>query len=187
MPVIAVSGPPGSGKSTIAKAVAKEFGLRYVSAGSIFRKVAKDMGVGLDQLSLMAEKDHSIDRAIDEETRKEEEKGDVVLDGHLTAWIAKSAVRIYVKASPEVRYERIARRDSTTLEEATRTNSIRERSEAARFKEIYGYDINDLTMFDLVIDTTYVSAESANAVVISFLRAHKKINGAVEDRGSPQG
>ncbi|MDP7975870.1 MAG: (d)CMP kinase [Thermoprotei archaeon] len=187
MPVIAVSGPPGSGKSTIARAVAAEFGLRYVSAGSIFRNVAKQMGIGLDQLSIMAERDHSIDRAIDDETRKEEEKGNVVLDGHLTAWIARDAVKIYVKASPEVRYERIAKRDSTTLEEATRANSIRERSEAARFKEIYGYDINDLTIFDLVIDTTYVPAESANAVVITFLRAHKKIKGAVEDRSSSQG
>lgn len=187
MPVIAVSGPPGSGKSTVARAIAAEFGLRYVSAGSIFRRVAREMGVGLDQLSLMAEKDHSIDRAIDDETRKEEQRGNVVLDGHLTAWIVRDAVRIYVKASPEVRYERIAKRDSTTLEEATRTNSIRERSEAARFKEIYGYDISDLTTFDLVIDTTYVSAESANAVVISFLRAHKKIKGAVEDRSSPEG
>jgi len=186
VPVIAISGPPGSGKSTVARAVAKEFGLRYVSAGSIFRRIAKEMGMGLDQLSLMAEKDYDIDKAIDNETKVEEERGDVVLDGHLTAWVVRDAVRIYVKASPDVRYDRIAKRDSISFEEAKRTNAIREQSEARRFKAIYGYDVNDLTIFDLVIDTTYVSTEDVNTIVINFLRAHKKIKGAIEDRSSSE-
>lgn len=36
-PVIVIDGPAGAGKSTVAKAVAEMFGLRYVSTGHIYR------------------------------------------------------------------------------------------------------------------------------------------------------
>ncbi|MFV0314790.1 MAG: (d)CMP kinase, partial [Anaerotignum sp.] len=37
---IAVDGPAGSGKSTVAKAVAKELGIIYVDTGAMYRAVA---------------------------------------------------------------------------------------------------------------------------------------------------
>lgn len=187
MVVVAVSGPPGSGKSTVARAVAEKFGLRYVSAGTIFRNLAAELGVGLDELSRMAERDHGIDRRIDEETLKEEEKGNVVLDGHLTAWVVRNAIRIYVKASREERFARISRRDGVPMEEAVRVNSVREDSERARFKAIYGIDVGDLNSFDLVIDTTYLSPEDASQTVIDFLSRNRKFRGGNEGRATSKG
>ena len=40
MPVIAIDGPAGSGKSTVAKAVATRLGLRYLDTGAMYRSVA---------------------------------------------------------------------------------------------------------------------------------------------------
>ncbi|MDE7279129.1 MAG: (d)CMP kinase, partial [Oscillospiraceae bacterium] len=41
MPInIAIDGPAGAGKSTIAKAVAKEFGFIYVDTGALYRAIA---------------------------------------------------------------------------------------------------------------------------------------------------
>ena len=37
---IAIDGPAGAGKSTIAKALAKELGYHYVDTGAIYRTVA---------------------------------------------------------------------------------------------------------------------------------------------------
>ena len=42
-PTIAIDGPAGAGKSTIAKAVAKAFGLAYVSTGLIYRALTLKM------------------------------------------------------------------------------------------------------------------------------------------------
>src|SRR3989339_846418 len=39
LPVIALDGPAGSGKSTIAKLVAKRLGLRYIDTGAMYRAV----------------------------------------------------------------------------------------------------------------------------------------------------
>ena len=38
--VIAIDGPAGAGKSTIAKALAKELGLRYLDTGAMYRTLA---------------------------------------------------------------------------------------------------------------------------------------------------
>ncbi len=173
--VIAVSGPPGSGKTTVAKAVAQAFGLRYVSAGSLFRSAAFERGISIDQFSLMAEQDPSIDLMVDNATKKEAEKGNVVLDGHLTAWVIAEGIRIYVKAPRDVRYARIAKRDSLPLLKAVQENLTREESEIRRYKAAYGYDVTDLSGFDLVIDTAFLSEEDSKSVVIDFLRRHKKI------------
>ena len=62
---IAISGPAGSGKTTYAKRLAKELGLRYVSAGRLFRKMAKERDLSLVEFGKIAEKDFDIDREID--------------------------------------------------------------------------------------------------------------------------
>ena len=40
MPVIAIDGPAGSGKSTVARAVARELGVDYLDTGAMYRSVA---------------------------------------------------------------------------------------------------------------------------------------------------
>ena len=48
---IAISGPHGAGKSTLARKVAKYFGLRYISAGMLFRRMAEKTGMNLSEFS----------------------------------------------------------------------------------------------------------------------------------------
>jgi len=39
-PIVAIDGPAGSGKSTVAQAVARQAGLQFISSGSLYRAVA---------------------------------------------------------------------------------------------------------------------------------------------------
>ncbi len=51
--VIAIDGPAGAGKSTVARALAKELGIRYLDTGAMYRAVAfkaKRAGVGIDDI-----------------------------------------------------------------------------------------------------------------------------------------
>ena len=52
-----------------------------------------------------------------------------------------------------VRAKRIAGREGTTVEEAKREIMARERSEGIRYKSIYGIDLGDTRIFDLMIDS----------------------------------
>ena len=154
MPVIALSGLHGAGKTTAARALVEEFGLRYVSAGELFRRLAKERGMGLEEFSRYAERHPNIDREIDKRTAAEAKKGNVLIDAGLAGWMAKGAdVRILLTAPLETRVKRIAKRDGRGYAEVLRETVERERSEAKRFKRFYGININDWSVFDLVLNT----------------------------------
>ena len=74
--VIAIDGPAGAGKSTVAKALARRLGLRYLDTGAQYRSVAVAAvrrGVALDDADAVADLAGTIDLVVDE-TR-------VVIDG----------------------------------------------------------------------------------------------------------
>jgi cytidylate kinase len=170
--VIAVSGKPGSGKSTLARNLAEKLGLRYVSVGQIFRRIASSIGVSLEELSRIAEKDDSIDRMIDSTAVEEARRGCVVLDGHLSAWILKDLahVKIMTYAPLSVRAMRIARRDGKNIEEALHEIEIREDSETRRYLRYYGININDISVFDLIVNTSNLSEEETTQVVLEAVK-----------------
>ncbi|MFB0543374.1 MAG: (d)CMP kinase [Candidatus Bathyarchaeia archaeon] len=153
--VIAVSGLHGSGKSTQAKRLAETFGRRYFSAGIMFREMAEERGVSLLEFTRMAEEDEEIDKLVDERTRLEAEERGVVLDGVLSGWMAGDLadLKFFLLAPDEARFRRIGLRDGLSLEEARRSTVERDRRERERFKRLYNIDIDDLTIYDLVLNT----------------------------------
>ncbi|MBS7655355.1 AAA family ATPase [Candidatus Bathyarchaeota archaeon] len=176
--IIAIGGLHGTGKSTCAKALAKKFNLKYVSAGEMFRKIAYEKGVSIEELSRLSEVDKSIDLAIDEEVKKTAEEGDVVLEGQLTPWFIKNkALKIYVAASKKERILRISKRDCLTLEEAEKETLNREASERKRYKEYYGINIEDLSIYDLIIDTGLFSKDETIKIlekIVKFAKSYFK-------------
>ncbi|MEM1597567.1 MAG: AAA family ATPase [Pyrobaculum sp.] len=171
MVVIAVSGQPGSGKTTIAREVSKILKLPMVSSGSIFRELAAKHGMDFLEFHKYAEKNTEIDRLVDAIAVEKAKSGDVVLEGHLAAWVVRpyADICIYLKASKEVRARRIALRDGKTFEEALREVERREELNRQRYLSIYGIDIRDLSIFDLVLDTSYLSINDAVRISLDFL------------------
>ncbi len=169
---IVVSGPPGSGKTTIARMLAEKLGLRYVSIGQIFREIARKRGVSLVELNKLAEQDPNIDLELDRKAREEAAKGGVVIDGHVTAWIARDLADlcIGVIAPLDVRIARIAQREGKPLEEVRSETLTREETERRRFKKLYGIDINDLSVFDVIVNSETYRPEEILEIVISALR-----------------
>ena len=149
--VITVSGPHGTGKSTYAKALAEALHLRYVSAGELFRDLARKQGLSLEALSAKAAQEPTIDRMLDERTKAEAERGEVVVDAQLAAWVAGDSadVKILLTAPKEVRFRRIAERDHVSVEEARRETEYRELIQQERYKKYYGIDVSDLSIYDL--------------------------------------
>lgn len=161
-PVIAICGPHGVGKTTVAKLVAKELNLRYISAGQIFRKMAEENKMDLKQFSEYAENNFVVDKHIDNLILEEAKKGGVVLDGRITAWIAKdyATLKVLLVAPLDVRVKRISQRDGVSFQKALNDTKIREDSEIKRYMQLYGIDPNDVTIFDLVINTSNFSQRS---------------------------
>jgi len=177
--VVTISGLHGTGKSTYAERLAAEFGLRYVSAGELFREVARKCGLTLRDLSLEASKKEELDRLVDDRTRAEAKKGDVVIDALLAAWIVRDLanLRILLFAPDDVRIGRIARRDALSIEDAKRETLYREDLERRRFKSFYDIDMSNLSIYDLILNTGLLSPAGNMRVLESFVRAYMKEHG----------
>ncbi|MFW5912490.1 MAG: (d)CMP kinase [Candidatus Hadarchaeota archaeon] len=151
---VAISGLHGTGKTTAAKALADIFDLRYVSAGSVFREMAKEKDMDLKEFSRYVEKNPELDRELDERTAEESREDDVLIDARLAGWMAEGAdFRILLTAPLEVRVKRISRREDRPFDEVMDETVSRERSEKERFKDLYDIDVDDYSVFDLVLNT----------------------------------
>jgi predicted cytidylate kinase len=155
--LITISGLPGSGKTTVARLVAHALGLEHVYAGDIFRRRAEAAGMSLDAYQRLAERDHSIDRALDDEMRQRARAGDAVLEGRLAAFVAEEAgvpaLRVFLDAPEAVRAARIVTREGGDAAARLRETQAREASDARRYQEIYGVDYHDPQKYDLVLAT----------------------------------
>ncbi len=173
--IVTVSGPHGTGKSTYAAQLAKTLRLRHVSAGLLFRRIAKERRLTLEEFGKAALDDPSIDRLIDEETMKEAEKGEVVVDGQLAGWVLKEKadLRIYLTAPDVVRVARIARRDGLGSEEAKLQTMHRERLQIERYRRHYGLNVEDKSVYHLILDTSILPMEDTGRILLMTARAVK--------------
>lgn len=165
--VITVSGSAGTGKSVNSKSLANKLGLRLISAGQIFRKMAEEKNLTLEQFSKLAENDTKFDLELDQRIQQEAKKGNVVLEGRLVAWMTKDmgAYRIRLHCPLEIRIKRIAEREKRPLHEVEHETRSREESERKRYRELYNIDIDDFTIYDLILNTSIYPAESTTKIL----------------------
>ncbi len=173
--IITVSGPHGTGKSTYASQIARALGIRHLSAGVVFRRLAREKEISLEEFGQIALKDPSIDKLVDERTLQEADRGDVVLDGQLTGWVlkGKADLRIYLTAPETIRLERIAKRDKVSLKQAKAETSIREAVQRERYMKHYGFRVDDRSIYHLIFDTSLGSIEDTAKVLIAAARTVK--------------
>lgn len=168
---ITISGLPGSGTTSLGKALSAELGFTFISAGEVFRACAKERNMDLGAFGRLAESDPSIDHLIDERQKEIGMSSDnIIIEGRLAGRMVENAdLRIWLTASPECRSKRIADRDIQDGDTATAVTIERERSEAQRYRSYYGIEIGDLSCYDMVLSSERFGRASLVFIVITAI------------------
>jgi len=174
MVTVTISGAPGTGTTTVSRLLQKKLGVPYVYAGELFRKEAEKHGMTLEEFGRYCEKHPEVDKQLDEYQRELLRKGNLILEGRLAGWIAYlnniPATKVLLIADKETRAERIVKREGGSKEEKAEKMEKRERSEAVRYKKYYNVDINDLSIYDLVVDTTKKTPEEIVTLILKHIK-----------------
>ncbi len=171
---ITISGPPGSGTTTVAKLLAEKLGFKLISAGEIFRKLAAERGMTLEEFSKYAESNPDIDFYIDKLQKEMAEKEDnVVVEGRLSGWMVKDAFKVWIYASPEIRYRRIANREGKDIARVKNETKRREELEKRRYKKFYSIDLDDVSIYHLAINSEHFKPEEIVEIILKALEFYK--------------
>ena len=182
--IVIISGEAGSGKTTVAKAVAKKLGFEFVSTGNMQRQLAKKYNMSITELGILEEKDKSLDLKIDKElidyVEKNKEK-DIIIDSWVASHFIKHAIKIFLDADLDVRAERRIRqkRDTeslATMEQAKKDMKKREESNRKRWIKYYSFDYKDKKNYDYFIDTTSMAIEEVAEKIIKIISKEKSQN-----------
>ncbi len=172
--LITISGLPGSGKTTVARLVADQLGLEHVYAGNIFRRQAEDAGLTLQEYLRRAESDPGIDRRLDDKMRERAKSGHAVLEGRLAGFVADEAkadaLKVFLNASEAVRAARITNREGGVTAERLREIQARETSDWRRYRDIYGVDYHDHSLYDVVVETDRRTPEDLAQEIVKHAR-----------------
>ena len=173
--IVVVGGTPGSGKSTVVSILSESHGLTVVSSGMMFREEAVRRGMTLEEFGAYAQKHHEVDQELDAQVTKVVlEKGqseDLLVDSRLQAYILqREGAKFFadqIDAPLRARAERVASREAKSVAQAMREVRERERSERTRYLSIYGIDIGDLSVYDLIVDSGDKTAEQVAELIWS--------------------
>lgn len=186
--LITISGLSGCGKSTTAKALAEELGIKTIDIGTIFRALAARRGMSVGEFGRHVEANPDIDRELDQAMLKRARRSkNLILQGRLAGWMTHkhevAAYRIWIAARAQTRAGRIAKREGIPFRRALRETTSRDRDNRRRYQKLYGLDLNDLTIYDAVIPTDSRTVAEVVSLILRKLHQYGRRSKNHGDRG----
>lgn len=179
---VIISGPPAVGKTTLARGLAGEFGLRYLSGGDILKGMAAEQGFEVggddwwdtpDGMRFLGRRDENpeFDRAVDDRLSELCRKGGVVVTSYTLPWLVDGAIKIWLDGSHENSAKRMRGRDNMSEEAALEITKKRYDKNRALYRRLYDFEFGrDEAVFDKIINTDDLDAGQVMDVAMDLVR-----------------
>ena len=164
---IAVSGKSGCGNTSVSRLVSEKLDIAFINF--TFRSLAAEKGLSLKEVLEKAAKDDWWDLEVDRrQVAMAQKAAGCVLGSRLAIWMLKEAdLKVYLKASPETRAERVVKREGGILEETAAFTIERDRQDRERYLRLYNINNDDYSFADLIVDTDNMGIEEIASVIIN--------------------
>ncbi len=179
---VIISGPPAIGKTTVAKGLAREFNLKYLSGGDVLKELGEEQGFkterddfwdtnfGMEFLN-MRKTNPEFDKKVDEKLMKLFLDGDKIITSYTLPWLGKGGIKIWLAGSHENSAKRMTVRDGISFEKALEIVKKRYQENKMIYKQLYGFNFGeDLSVFDAVINTDNLGADEVLLVAKSVVK-----------------
>lgn len=179
--IITIAGTAGSGKSTVAKIVAKILGWKHYSMGDMQRDTAKRKGISLAQLGELQKRDSVIDREIDQiQESYGRQENQFVIDSRLGWYKIPNSFKVFLEVDHEIAVERIwsdfQKNPTRNVEKFETPKSLSEglkerfKCEQERYREYYGIENHhDKNHFHLSLNTAdYTPEQVADKIIEEY-------------------
>ena len=179
---VVVSGPPAIGKTTIAKGLANEFNLKYLSGGDILKELASEQGFStggndwwdteegmqfLDQRKINT----GFDKKVDEKLKELFQNGNVIITSYTLPWIVDDGIKLWLAGTFENSARRMKNRDNVIASRALDIVKKRFNENKIIYKALYGFEFGqDLSVFDEIIETDGLNAQQVLEKTKSIVR-----------------
>ena len=179
---IVISGPPAVGKTTVAKGLAEEFQLQYLSGGDVLKEMAKEQGFDSDgddwwdtddgmKFLKKREENSEFDKTLDKKLTKLFNQGGMVITSYTLPWLIKDGIKIWLEGSHKSSTERMQTRDNMSSQEAYEITKERFDKNKALYKKLYNFDFgDDKSVFDVIINTDNLTAKQVIDVAKETVR-----------------
>lgn len=163
---IAISGLSGCGSTTACTNVGKALGLKVVNY--TFRNLAAANFLHLSEVQRLAARHREIDYLTDQRLiQLAQREKNCVVGSRLAGWLIDADLSVWLEAPLETRAGRIAHREKLPLATVKRVTAKRDADNIARYKKVYGVDTLDHSDFDIVVNTSRLSARQVAELIVT--------------------
>lgn len=173
--IISLSGDPASGKGTVSNILIEKLGYGIYRNGEYFRKLAKENNMTLSEFGEYVKLHPEIDIEIENSAKEYAKTHDnFIIDARLGWYSVPESFKVYLKVDIDESAKRAfydgARKDVEnyqSLEEYKNSLIERKTLENERYLSLYGINRDDMSNYDLVIDTTKKTPEEVSDIIIN--------------------
>ena len=171
--IISLAGEIASGKGAISEILIRDLNYGIYRNGEYARKLAKDMGLDITSFNAFLSEHPEIDLQIEKSASEYAQAHDnFIIDARLGWYAVPESFKVYLKVEIDVAANRAfhdqkrkATENFATVEEQKKDIQKRYQMENERYWKLYHIHKDDMSNYDLVVDTTNITPEEAANII----------------------
>jgi predicted cytidylate kinase len=177
--IITIGGNIGAGKTTLASRLAKALDYEELYTGHIFREMAREKGISIEEFYAALKNDPAVDKEVDaRQADLMRTRDNFVIQGRISWHFAKASpfrtFNIFLKVDPAIGAARSGKRTENAgreMKEMIAANAEREQVERDRYKKLYGVeDFQAPEHYDYILDTTDLDEEEVLENILAQIK-----------------